>query len=487
MLLKSIRGRLIISHLLPLIIVIPLVGIGLTTLLETQVLLANISNELERQANLVALVARNYPEIWVDESRARALMAQISPRLSAQVMFLSTQGELIASSDPQHEDEIGTVLDVPGLEEAIRSGRAVRVDYGDRPGTGAADILMPVLSPSLRVIGVIRLTDPLSNIYERFPRTRALITVVLVGGLALGAIVGWILAVNLSRPLRRATDAIEEMTAGQPLTSVPERGPAEVRTLLHTLNTLTQNLRSYERSRRRLLANLVHELGRPLGSLLSAIQALAGGAAREPDLQAELLEGMEGEVHRMRDLLDDLTRLYDQTLGPLKLERETVAMTPWLQQLLAPLRETALEKGLSWQGEIQDDLPTLAIDAGRMAQAVGNLVTNAVKYTPPSGEVQVIAEADDGYVRIRVKDTGVGIPEEEQGRIFDPFYRGSTSRRFPQGMGLGLSIAQDLAQAHGGWIEVESEPGKGSTFTLWLPVAPPILPGPASALSGSTP
>jgi signal transduction histidine kinase len=122
-----------------------------------------------------------------------------------------------------------------------------------------------------------------------------------------------------------------------------------------------------------------------------------------------------------------------------------------------------------------------------MAQAVGNLVTNAVKYTPPSGEVQVTAEADDGYVRIRDKDTGVGIPEEEQGRIFDPFYRGSTSRRFPQGMGLGLSIAQDLAQAHGGWIEVESEPGKGSTFTLWLPVAPPILPGPASALSGSTP
>lgn len=474
--LKSIRGRLILSHLLPLMIVIPLVGIGLTTLLETQVLLANISNELDRQANLVALVARNYPQIWYDRSQAQALMTQISSRISARVMFLSTGGELIASSEPQHQEGVGTVLDVPGLEEAVESRRAVRVDYGERPGTGAVDILMPVLSPSFRVIGVIRLTDPLSNIYERFPRTRTLIAAVLVGGLILGAIVGWILAVNLSQPLRQATEAIAQMSAGEPLTSVPERGPAEVRTLLHTLNTLTQNLRSYERSRKRLLANLVHELGRPLGSLLSATQALAGGASREPDLQIELLEGMEGEVHRMRDLLDDLTRLYDQTLGPLKVAREAVEIRPWLHQLLGPLREAALEKGLSWQTDIQEDLPTRAIDGGRMAQAVGNLVSNAIKYTSPPGVVRIAAQADNDYVRIQVGDTGVGIPEEEQERIFDPFYRGSTSRRFPQGMGLGLSIAQDLAQAHGGLIEVESEPGEGSTFTLWLPVAPPNLP-----------
>jgi signal transduction histidine kinase len=470
--LKSIRGRLILSHLLPLIIVIPLVGIGLTTLLETQVLLANISNELERQANLVALVARNYPRIWYDQTRAQGLMAQISPRLSAQVMFLSIEGELIASSDPQHQEAIGTVLDVPGLDEAVASKQAVRVDYGDRPGTGAADILMPVLAPSFQVIGVIRLTDPLSNIYERFPRTRALITTVLIGGLILGAIVGWILAVNLSRPLRRATVAIAGMSTGHPLTTIPERGPSEVRTLLHTLNTLTQNLRSYERSRKRLLANLVHELGRPLGSLLSAIQALAAGATREPELQVELLEGMEGEVQRMRDLLDDLTRLYDQTLGPLELTRETVEVTPWLHQLLGPLRETALEKGLSWQTNVQEDLPTLTIDAGRMAQAVGNLVSNAVKYTPPTGEVEVTARTTEGHLRIQVRDTGVGIPPEEQDRIFDPFYRGSTSRRFPQGMGLGLSIARDFTQAHGGMIDVKSTPGEGSTFTLMLPVAP---------------
>jgi signal transduction histidine kinase len=107
-------------------------------------------------------------------------------------------------------------------------------------------------------------------------------------------------------------------------------------------------------------------------------------------------------------------------------------------------------------------------------------VSNAVKYTPPTGKIHVTARIEGDEVQIRVRDTGVGIPEEEQERIFDPFYRGSTSQRFPQGMGLGLSIAQDLARAHGGRIDVESKPGTGSTFTLRLPVAPPNLPSPES-------
>ena len=97
-------------------------------------------------------------------------------------------------------------------------------------------------------------------------------------------------------------------------------------------------------------------------------------------------------------------------------------------------------------------------------------MSNAVKYTPAGGEVAISAGVEDANVWIRVRDTGIGIPSEEQARIFEPFYRGTTGRRFPQGMGLGLSIARDLLAAHGGRIEVESTPGVGSTFTLWLPM-----------------
>jgi signal transduction histidine kinase len=118
-----------------------------------------------------------------------------------------------------------------------------------------------------------------------------------------------------------------------------------------------------------------------------------------------------------------------------------------------------------------DDLAPVEADPRRLAQAIGNLVSNAIKFTPSGGKVTITAGQSDGEVWIRVSDTGPGMSEEELNRIFTPFYRSQRDRRFPQGMGLGLSIARDLAIAHGGRLEVDSTPGIGSRFTLWIPVA----------------
>jgi signal transduction histidine kinase len=108
-----------------------------------------------------------------------------------------------------------------------------------------------------------------------------------------------------------------------------------------------------------------------------------------------------------------------------------------------------------------------------LAQVIGNLLSNAVKYTPEGSRVSVTAGRQGDDVWIQVSDTGIGIAPEEQAHIFTPFYRGSANARFDDGMGLGLSIAQDLVAAHGGRLTVMSQPGAGSQFTIWLPVAPP--------------
>jgi two-component system sensor histidine kinase BaeS len=465
---RSLRTRLILSHVLPLLVVIPLVGVALAYLLETQVLLAGLSNELEQQAMLVAAVAADYPQIWYDPLQAQAFVARIGERLTAQVMVLDAKGVLLASTGVADQALLGQQLSIPGFREALFNRAVVRVDYGEEPGTGAAEVLVPVMING-QVVGVIRLTDPLSSVYERFPRTRTFIKWVLVGGLVVGIGIGWFLAVDLERPLRRAAQAISQMAGGQPLTALPEQGPQEVRLLLRAFNTLAMQLQGLERARQRLLANLVHELGRPLGALLSATQALAGGAEENRAMRQELLGGMEAEIRRMRHLLDDLTRLYDQTLGPLELERKPAALHPWLVQVLGPWREAAQDKELRWRMDLRHDLPTLEIDPDRLAQALGNVVSNAIKYTPPGGEVGVSAGVDGAEIWIRVRDSGPGMEPEEQERIFTPFYRGPAGRRFPQGMGLGLSIARDLVTAHGGRIEVQSTPGVGSTFTIWLP------------------
>jgi signal transduction histidine kinase len=306
-------------------------------------------------------------------------------------------------------------------------------------------------------------------VFERFASTRTLIIWVLLGGLILGGTAGAVLAFDIAKPLRRATQSIAQMAEGQPLSSLPEQGPREVRSLLRAFNSLTQELHNLEKSRIRLLANLVHEIGRPLGALLSATQALEAGADQDPAFREELLEGMAGEIQRMQSLLDDLTRLYDHTQGPVNLRREKTSLPIWLNQVLGTWREAAIEKNLEWSIDMPPNLPTVYIDPDRLAQALGNIVSNAIKYTGNNGTITIKTGSDSQFVWIEVKDTGEGIPEEEQSQIFEPFYRGSTSRRFPQGMGLGLSIAQDLIQAHKGHITLHSRIGEGSSFTIWLP------------------
>lgn len=469
----SLRARLLLSHLLPLLLVVVLVGIALTYLLETQVLLATASRELERQAVLVSAIARNELEIWYDPLLAQNFVTRVGPLVSGRLMLLDANGVLLASNDPADQSAIGQSLALPGLYEVFTTGTAIRVDYGQTAGTGAADVLAPVMTWDGRIIGIIRLTDPLANVYARFPRTRTLIFGVLGGGLLIGALVGWLLALDLERPLRRTTQAIDRLTKGEPSAPLPEHGPQELRGLVRAFNALSEQLQTSEKARQRLLANLVHELGRPLGALLSAVQALAGGAADEPALRQELLTGMEAELRRMQRLLEELTQLYGQTVGPLELQRRPTTLGPWLAETLGPWREAAQAQGLTWETDLPTELPTVTIDADRLAQALGNLLSNAVKYTPAGGTVMISAGTTAAEFWLRVQDTGPGIPSEEQERIFAPFYRGSAGRRFPQGMGLGLSLARDLIVAHGGRLELQSQPGQGATFTLWLPLQPP--------------
>jgi signal transduction histidine kinase len=246
-----------------------------------------------------------------------------------------------------------------------------------------------------------------------------------------------------------------------------------MRKLAETVNTLVDRLNSLEKSRRQLLANLVHELGTPLGAIRSAIQALLKGANKDPQLSSDLLTGLDSETARLQRLLDDLAGLHDQVLGRLELNRQAVQLNQWLTVTLSPWETAAREKGLVWETEIPQELPDILLDSDRMAQAVGNLLSNAVKFTPAGGKITTTVKFMGEQLVIQMTDTGTGIPSEEQNKIFQPFYRGSHGRRIVQGMGLGLSIARDIIIAHGGTIDLQSAPGTGSQFTVRMPVDAP--------------
>ena len=190
-------------------------------------------------------------------------------------------------------------------------------------------------------------------------------------------------------------------------------------------------------------------------------------------LLEDLTTGMDDQAARLQHLLEDLAHLHDQVLGTLEMEYQQLEFSEWLPKVLRPWQEAAQDKHLTWQTDIPADLPEISADPNRLASVVENLVSNAIKYTHSGGMVSISAGVEGEELLIRVKDNGSGIAPEEQQKVFEPFYRGNQGRRFKQGMGLGLSIARDLVEAHGGRISLESEPGEGSQFTIHLPSAVP--------------
>jgi two-component system sensor histidine kinase BaeS len=469
--LGTLRRRFILSHILPLLVTLPLMGIALIYVLETRVLLDGLSQELRGQVLLVADIAKTEPDIWTSRQKAETFATELAPHLTARVMLMSPDERLLASSDAADEPRLGEHITIPEWSQILQGETIVRSSYSQSMRADVVDAYAAVKGPDGQVVGVVRLSHQLVTVFERFLRLRYIIAAVLLGGLILGAATGWVLALNMERPLSDVTEAVSRLASGEPLTILPERGPEEIQRLLHSVNTLVDRLRSAEEARRQLLANLVHELGRPLGALGSAIHAMIRGAAADEELSQELLVGMNEEVSHLQRLLDDLAGLHDQAFGTLELNRRSIEMDKWLAHTLPTWREAALAKGLRWRANIPPTLPTLCVDADRLGQALGNLLNNAIKYTPIHGTVSVDAGVEGDKFWVRVSDTGPGITPEEQERIFSPFYRSQADRRFPSGMGLGLSIARDLIAAHGGWLELDSTPGVGSEFTISLPLS----------------
>jgi signal transduction histidine kinase len=459
---------LILSHILPLLLVLPLVSIGLVYLLETQVLLTELTEDLTGRATIIAEAIEASPDLVGNSEDAQQFVSSISLNMDGQVLILTPNGDIIAASDPGSKGAIGQTIILEKLELDSEGTPRVTVQYNFfRQG---AEVFIPVIGADQQIQFIVGVTQSLEGIATEFDRLRKWVLVILLIELVLACIVGYILALRISRPLTRVSTAIIDIADGENVDPLPEEGPQEIKRVASSVNILSERLRILEETRRRSLANIVHELGRPLGAILSAVHVLRGQAGDDPEVRQELLEGAETEINRMQPLLDDLAQLHGQVTGTLELALQPTPLTEWLPPILLPWRAATLDKGLEWEAIIPQNLPTVDLDPERMAQVIGNLISNAIKYTPEGGLVKVTAGTSKKEAWIAVRDNGPGISPEEAERIFEPFYRSRQDRRFPQGLGLGLTIARDLVEAHRGHLELISEPGEGSRFTIYLPL-----------------
>jgi two-component system phosphate regulon sensor histidine kinase PhoR len=233
------------------------------------------------------------------------------------------------------------------------------------------------------------------------------------------------------------------------------------------------DVRRVEQVRRDFVANVSHELRTPLASIKSVIETLAGGALEDEAAARDFLSRADTEVDRLVQIVEELLELSRIESGELPMAQEPVEMASVVADAVERLRPQAEKQGLSLSVDVAADLPPIIGDAERLARVVVNLLQNAVKFTPAGGSVQVSARLAESDVTVKVSDTGVGIAPEDLPRIFERFYK-SDRARASGGTGLGLAVVKHIVEAHGGTVSVESEPGRGSTFSFSIPA--PSLP-----------
>ena len=288
-----------------------------------------------------------------------------------------------------------------------------------------------------------------------------------VGGILLAMLITavGVAGANLRRmsvPLDDLLAASHRVAEGDYSARVTPHGPQEVRTLASSFNTMAEQLEAHDRQRRSMLADVTHELRTPLTIIQGNLEGMLDGVY--PAEEARLRSVLE-ETQILSRLTDDLRTLSLAESGSLELRREQVDLAALARDTVAAFGSKADAGGVRVELSASPDELVLNIDPERIRQVMTNLISNALRYSPPGSAVRIQLSREPSAVRISVSDSGPGIAAADLPHVFDRYYKSADSR----GMGLGLSIAKYIVQAHGGEIGAKSEPGQGTTIWFGLP------------------
>ena len=312
--------------------------------------------------------------------------------------------------------------------------------------------------------GSIVVARPTSALRSSLLTLLGQLALALAGGLVVATLLSVYLARRISRPLAELSTAADELAEGRRDVAVPEvPGANEIAHLADRFREMATRLAEAEELERNFLMSVSHELRTPLTAIQGHVAALREGVFSDPEVRDMSLQVISQEAERLGRLVGDVLDLAKLDAHRFTLLHEEVEMERVVEQAAAAFGEEARRRSIELRQEI-NARPVILTDGDRVLQIITNLLSNALRWTPEGGRVDLSLGTANGHVEVDVRDTGPGIGTEEQERIFRPFWS-----RDGGGTGLGLAIARELALALGGAIELETAPGRGSRFRLVLP------------------
>jgi len=316
-----------------------------------------------------------------------------------------------------------------------------------------------------RVYGALIVAKPKAELRERWQTLIERLALAGFAGIIVAGALAWYLSRRITEPVQKLSQAADNIAAG--IYEVPEiQAYGEIGQLAERFRQMADRLREAEEMERNFLMTVSHELRTPLTAIRGHVEALREGVAQDEETRQESLGVIAQEAGRLERLVGDVLDLAKLDTRRFTLLHEEVDMGTLLERAYNAFAEEARRRDIDYRQDIAAR-PVIVADGDRVLQIISNLLSNAFRWTPDGGRVELHLGAENGTVSVAVEDSGPGITQEEQERIFRPFWT-----RDGTGTGLGLAIARELALAHGGRIRLKSAPGEGARFELVLPVSP---------------
>jgi signal transduction histidine kinase len=354
----------------------------------------------------------------------------------------------------------------------IRSGHTQTFDFTPPEGHPLVAVAGP-LTVGDRTFGVLVIAKPQTELRDTWVTLMKFFGVSILGGLLVAGILAWYASRRISKPVLGLSRAADEIARGRYDVPMPQvRGGDEISHLADRFRQMAVRLGEAEERERNFLMTVSHELRTPLTAIRGHVEAMREGLTDDPDAEAASLEVVAAAAARLERLVGDVLDLAKLDAHRFTVLREEVDMGRLLDQAYATFGEEARRRSIEYHCDI-GARPVILTDGDRVLQIISNLLSNAFRWTPDGGRVDLGLSAVNGAVSVVVGDTGPGIRPEERERIFRPFFSHHHARD-GGGTGLGLAIARELALALGGRIELDTEPGKGSRFKLILPATPAV-------------
>lgn len=461
---SSLRSRLWLSYAL-------LIGVSIGVVAVT-LLVAFLRNPLVYRSGLPRLKeAINTVTPQLEKAIPQGMKAveeelqMASRRTGLRYLLISSPGKLFYDSGKGQEGGIALLA----LRRIILNENEVPSGlYRDQNGKRWLYLSQRLPEGMILVVAMPTRDLPLNTLI----RNEMVMPIVLAGlcGLGLSVVLALAMGAWIARPLQKMQKEAAQLAEGKAV-GVSEEGPQEVRELAHSLNEMMRKVQAGQRAQRDFIANVSHDLKTPLTAIQGFAQAILDGTAQSPETLRNAATVIYNEASRMYRLVLDLLTLARFDAGTADLVFEKVDPQDLLRETVRRFSPLAQKAGVILRLE-DASLPVLFADGERLMQALANLMDNALKYTPAGGTIVLRGKVEEGHLLLEVQDTGKGISPEEQTRIFERFYRGNPSRSQDgeQSSGLGLPIVREILRAHGGEVRLYSEVGKGSCFTLVLPL-----------------